>query len=240
MRKRFALAAGVCVLVAAALTRPGPVVRWLARKHPDVLFQKETAEPVVALTIDDSPHPITTPRILDALAEHGAHATFFLIGDRIPGNEEIVRRIVDEGHELGNHLMSNAPSIRLSPAEFERQLVQMHGLLSTYGPVHWFRPGSGWYSRRMLDQVHRHGYRCAMGSCYAYDPHIRSAWYVSRHVLLNTHPGAVIVLHDGAASGRQTVTVLGQVLPELQHRGYRVVTLSELAAVDEARGDDPR
>lgn len=229
MRKGVALALGLTALFLAALIRPGPVIRWLARKHPDVLFHRETEEPLVALTIDDSPHPTWTPQILAALAEHDAHATFFLIGERIPGNEGIVRRIVDEGHELGNHLMANAPSIRLAPAEFERQFQQTHALLAPYGPVRWFRPGSGWYSRRMLDQIQRHGYRCAMASAYAYDPQIRSAWYVSRHILRNTHAGSVIVLHDGAGCGPRTVVVLRHVLPQLQRRGYRVVTLSELA-----------
>jgi peptidoglycan/xylan/chitin deacetylase (PgdA/CDA1 family) len=229
LRKGVALALGLTALVLVALIRPGPVIRWLARRHPDVLFHRETEEPLVALTIDDSPHPTLTPRILDVLAEHNTHATFFLIGERIPGNEAIVRRIVDEGHELGNHLMTNAPSIRLSPAEFERQLQQTHALLAPYGSVRWFRPGSGWYSRRMLDQLRTHGYQCALGSAYAYDPQIRSAWYVSRHILLNTHTGSVIALHDGAGCGAQTVVVLRHVLPELRRRGYRVVTLSELA-----------
>ena len=239
MRKGVVLALALCALVLVALIRPGPVIRWLARRHPDILFHLETEEPLVALTIDDSPHPTLTPRILDVLAEHNAHATFFLIGERIPGNEAIVRRIVDEGHELGNHLMTNAPSIRLSPAEFERQLQQTHALLAPYGSVQWFRPGSGWYSRRMLDQLRTHGYKCALGSAYAYDPQIRSAWYVSRHILHNTHTGSVIVLHDGTASGARTVVVLRHVLPQLQRRGYRVVTLSELAGSNEKHCGEP-
>jgi peptidoglycan-N-acetylglucosamine deacetylase len=233
MRKGVALAIGLLVLVLVALLRPGPVVRWLARRHPDVLFHWPNEKRLVALTIDDSPHPLQTPRILDTLAEHNAHATFFLIGERIPSNEEIVRRIVDEGHELWNHLMTNTPSIGLSPAEFERQLQQTHALLAPYGSVQWFRPGSGWYSHRMLDQLRTHGYRCAMASAYAYDPQIRSVWYVSRHILRNTRAGSVIVLHDGAACGAQTVVVLRNVLPQLQRRGYRVVTLSELAGSNE-------
>jgi peptidoglycan/xylan/chitin deacetylase (PgdA/CDA1 family) len=235
MRKGVAVVLALCALLLAALMRPGPIVRWLARKYPDVLFHRETEETRVALTIDDSPHPTLTPSILDVLAEHDAHATFFLIGERIPGNEEILRRIVDEGHELGNHLMTASPSIRLPAAEFERQLRQTHDLLAPYGPVRWFRPGSGWYSRRMLDQLNAHDYRCAMASAYAYDPQVRSTWYISRHILRNTRPGSVIVLHDGAGCGQRTVAVLRRVLPDLQRRGYRVVTLSELAEQQEAQ-----
>jgi peptidoglycan-N-acetylglucosamine deacetylase len=81
----------------------------------------------------------------------------------------------------------------------------------------------------MIEQIQRHGYRCALGSAYAYDPQIRSAWYASRHILLNTRAGSVIVLHDGAGCGPRTVVVLRHVLPQLQRRGYRVVTLTRFA-----------
>ena len=229
MRKHLAFTFGLCALGAIALARPDFIIRWLARRHPDVLFCTRAQDPLVALTVDDAPHAALTPAILDVLAAHRAHATFFLIGEQVLGNEAVVRRIVEEGHELGNHLMSDASSIRLSAEAFEHQLLQAHDLLSRFGPVRWFRPGGGWYNRRMLGQLGRHGYRCALGSVYAYDCHIRSAWYVSRHILRNTQPGSVIILHDGSKSRRQTVTVLRRVLPPLERRGYQVVPLSELA-----------
>ncbi len=236
MRRSFVLMVGLCALAVGVLIRPRPIIRWLARRSPDVLFYTDAEEPLVALTIDDAPHPSLTPAILDVLAEHGARATFFVIGGRVPGNEELVRRIVEEGHELGNHLMADGPSVRLSAEEFERQLLRTHDLLSPFGPVRWFRPGSGWYSRPMLEQLGRHSYRCALGSAYAYDCHIRSAWYVSRHILLNTRPGSVIILHDGCEGRRRTVSVLRRVLPELRRRGYRIVTLSELADREATQG----
>ncbi len=242
MRKGIALAIGICALILVALViRPGLVVRWLARRYPEVLFHLHTEAPLVALTIDDSPHPDVTPHILDVLAEHDAHATYFVIGEYVPGNEQIVRRMVAEGNELGNHLMADAPSYRLPAAEFERQLLQTHELLAPYGPVRWCRPGHGWFNRRMLGQLHGHGYRCAMASAYSLEFRATSARYAARHILLNARPGAVIVLHDGIGTGRQTVSVLRRVLPELQRRGYRVVTLSELAEAEALpQGDSPR
>ena len=238
MRNVIAPAIGICALILAALLiRPGPVVRWLARRYPAVLFHLETEELLVALTIDDSPHPTMTPPILDVLAEHGAHATFFVIGEHVPGNEAILRRMVGEGHELGNHLMEDAPSYRLPAAEFERQLLQTHDLLAPYGPVRWCRPGHGWFNRRMLGQLHGHGYRCAMASAYSLEFRATSARYAACHILLNARPGAVIVVHDGVGTGRQTVAVLRRVLPALQRRGYRVMTLSELAGAEAADGE---
>lgn len=230
MRKAVVLAGSLCAVVVVWLVlRPRPIIRWLARRYPEILFYTDTEEQLVALTIDDAPHPALTPAILDVLAEHGARATFFVLGERVAGNEGILRRIAEEGHELGNHLMADSPSIRLSSEEFERQLLGTHRLLSPFGPVRWFRPGSGWFSQRMIGQLGRYGYRCALGSAYAYDCHIHSAWHASRHILLSTCPGSVIIVHDGCESRWRTVTVLQRVLPALARRGYRVVTLSELA-----------
>jgi peptidoglycan-N-acetylglucosamine deacetylase len=229
---------GLFSVAVVALIRPSPVVRWLSRRFLDVLFEQANAGPRVALSFDDSPHPTLTPRILDVLAEYGAHATFFMIGEHVAGNEEIMRRLVDEGHELGNHMMSDVPSARLPAAEFERQLLQTHEVLARFGPVRWFRPGHTWFNRRMLDQLHRHGYRCAMASTYALEFLPVPAPYAARHILLNVRPGGVIVLHDGAADRERTVAVLQRVLPALRRRGYQVVTVSELAATGRAPGVD--
>ena len=169
VRTGATLLLGLFSVAIVALIRPGPVVRWLSRRFPDVLFHQRSPAPLVALSFDDSPHATLTPRILDVLAAHDARATFFMIGEHVAGNEEVVRRLVAEGHELGNHMMSDAPSARLPAAEFERQLLQTHELLAPFGPVRWFRPGHGWFNRRMLDQIHRHGYRCAMASAYAFE-----------------------------------------------------------------------
>src|ERR687890_2688504 len=233
MRKGISHLLGLLSVGVAALLRPGPVVRWLSRRFPDVLFQEANAGPLVALTFDDSPHATSTPRILDVLAAHDARATFFMIGEHVAGNEDVVRRLIAEGHELGNHMLSDAPSARLSAAEFERQLRQMHELLTGFGPVRWFRPGHSWFNRRMLDQLHRHGYRCAMASAYAFEFLPVSAPYAARHILLNVRPGGVIILHDSAAAQERTVAVLERILPALRHRGYRVVTLSEIAEADQ-------
>ena len=225
---------GLCSVGLNALVRPGPIVRWLSRRFPDVLFQQPAAGSLIGLSFDDSPHATLTPRILDVLAAHGAHATFFMVGDHVVGNEQIVRRLIAEGHEVGNHMMSDSSSAALPPAEFERQLRQTHALLAPFGPVRWFRPGHGWFNRRMLDQLQRHGYQCAMASAYALEFLPVTAPYAARHILRNVRPGGVIVLHDGAADRERTVAVLERILPELHRRGYQVVTLSELVAADQA------
>jgi peptidoglycan/xylan/chitin deacetylase (PgdA/CDA1 family) len=218
----------ILVVGAVFVFQPDWVISILAKHSPEVVYLVDTQEPVVALTIDDGPDLAATPRILDVLSQHEAHATFFLITSRIPGNEEIVVRTVEEGHELANHLTTDDPSIVLPPAKFERQLLESHRVLSRFSDVHWFRPGSGWYNAEMLSILHQHGYRCALGSVYPFDPQIPSSWFASRYVLRNVRPGSIIVLHDYGARGERTASALATILPELHRRGFRVVTLSEL------------
>jgi len=210
-----------------AFWQPRFVLRLLQRLNPRVLFFVDTAQCLAALTFDDGPHPTVTPCILDVLAEHEAHATFFLIAERIPGNEELVRRLVREGHELGNHQLSEAPSIQLSSTAFEQELLRAHILISAVGAVRWFRPGSGWFSHRMLDQLEHYGYHCVLGSAYL-ENNLPWVWYLAQHILLNTRPGSIIILHDGHPGRQRTVMVLRRILPELQRRGYQIVTVSEL------------
>jgi peptidoglycan/xylan/chitin deacetylase (PgdA/CDA1 family) len=213
---------------AVVVLRPDWIVTWLAGRSPDILYYVDTEQPLVALTIDDGPDPASTPLILDVLKRHSAHATFFLIGNRVAGNEDLLQRTVQEGHEIANHLTTDRPSILLERAEFERQLLASHRVLSQFGEMRWFRPGSGWFNGRMLATVHELGYSLALGSVYPFDPQLPYSWFMIRYVLQNVRPGSVIVLHDHGGRGERTAEALSVILPELLRRGYRVVTLSDL------------
>ena len=94
---------------------------WLARTvSKRVTYSVDTAEPALALTIDDGPDPQTTPALLDILRAHQSRATFFLITERITGNEALLDRMTSEGHELGNHMTREQPSILLGKDGFAR------------------------------------------------------------------------------------------------------------------------
>ncbi|MBI4512707.1 MAG: polysaccharide deacetylase family protein [Gemmatimonadetes bacterium] len=224
------------------LYQPHWLVAELAERSPEVLYFVETRERVVALTIDDGPDPETTPEILRVLARHGAQATFFLISRRIEGHEPLVARIVREGHELGNHLTRDRSSIALSAREFEAALLEADRTLSRFGPVRWFRPTGGWYDEPMLSIAADHGYRCALGSIYPYDALIPWPDFAAFHVLSKVRPGSIIILHDAGTRGRRTVEALRQILPELNRRGFDVVTLSQLvdSAVRTRPGQHPK
>jgi peptidoglycan/xylan/chitin deacetylase (PgdA/CDA1 family) len=212
------------------LFHPRWFVTWVGERLPHVLFCVDTNEPVIALTIDDGPHATVTPAILDVLARHGAHATFFVLGECIPGNEALLDRIRNEGHELANHLFTDMPSILLSDTEIESQLVAVDSMITT-GPIKWFRPGSGWFRRGMLQVVRKHGYRCVLGSVYPIDTHVRSNSLIEKNALGGLAPGAILVLHDGQADRMRTVEVLESILPRIKALGLRVVTLTDLVGV---------
>ena len=127
-------------------------------------YSVQTEEPIVALTIDDGPDSSTTPAILDLLDEYGAAATFFVITDRIPGNEQLLERMIEEGHELGNHMTNDEPSIRLGREGFAADLGTADTTLSKFDEIRWVRPGSGWFTANMIDTAEARGSRVVLGS----------------------------------------------------------------------------
>lgn len=213
---------------------PRQLLYAVARANPQVLFYVETERPVLALTLDDGPDPVVTPKILDLLEHYGVRATFFLIGDRVPGNEALLARMRAGGHELANHMAHDESSIGLTPAEFKHQLAEVDSLIAGEdGPRgHWLRPGSGWFNERMLEQLETEGYRLALGSVYPHDLVLKSPALVADFILERSFPGGVIILHDGDGDPERTLAVLERVLPVLIARGYRFLTLTEMSALD--------
>lgn len=202
----------------------------LPGSYPEVVFFFPTDLPLVALTIDDAPDPVTTAPILDLLAEHDATATFFIISDRIQGNEALIERMVAEGHEIGNHMTADEMSVRLSAEDFERKLHRAHDRLSSYAQVHWFRPASGWFNERMIGEMRELDYRLVLGSIFPFDTHQSWPGFSSWLVRTRSGPGSVIVLHDGGERGANTHEALSEILPSLQAQGLKPVTLSQLSS----------
>ncbi len=233
----FRLASAVAVALslawAQALGEPRWLIDLLPGSPPDVTYYVNTDQRVIALTIDDGPDTETTPRILDLLDAHGAKATFFIISNRVAGREAVLRRMVEAGHEIGNHLTRDRPSIRLSPEEFARALDESHEILSRHANVRWFRPGSGWFNDSMVEIARKqHAYRLALGSVYPIDAHIHVPSLAASYILWSVEPGSIVVLHDGGDRGGSTIATLERVLPKLKARDYRLVTLSTLATME--------
>jgi peptidoglycan/xylan/chitin deacetylase (PgdA/CDA1 family) len=231
------LLAALLLLGLVVFLQPRFLLNVVARMNDRVLYFVETESRLVSLTIDDGPHAEVTPRILDVLREHDARATFFLIGERAREHSDLVERIRAEGHEIGNHLMRDFPSILLSRSRFREEVNTAHEILTDFGDLRWLRPASGWFRRSMLEEIEQAGYRCCLGSVYPRDTKLTSVGLLSRYLLWNVFPGSIMILHDGTDARMRTVEVLRRVLPELTRRGYRVVSVSDLVTHDEASTD---
>ena len=213
-----------------SLTQSKLAIAWIARTSPNVKYFHDTDQPIIALTIDDGPDPRTTPKILETLGKYDAKATFFITTSRIKGCESIIEAIVDHGHELGNHLTEDSPSIFLTDDEFEADLLKAHSMLEKFESPVWMRPASGWYRPSMVAIANKRGYQVALGCIFPFDTFLVSSDFAADFILSKAFPGAIIVMHDTGTWGEETAKTLDMVLPELSHQGYKILTLSNLFA----------
>lgn len=199
---------------------------------PNAIYFKTTKQPVIALTIDDSPDADTTLEILAVLAEYQIVATFFPISNKIADHQDIIEAMVRNGHEIGNHLTEDEPSIKLKE-NFATELHKAHQILSNFTTIKWLRPGGGWGNQTMVEIAAKYHYRVALGSVWSYDTHIPSSNFATWFILTNTKPGSIIVLHDVEQRGKRTIITLKKVIPELHKKGYFFVTLSEMFELED-------
>ena len=187
------------------------------------------AEDRFALTIDDGLDPATTPRILETLSRHDARATFFVLAETLQENGPLVRRLLAEGHELGNHQWTDTPAISLRPDRFESEVERANAAITAFAVPRWFRPGGGAPPGGAAQLVDGLGLRIALGSVFPFDSHIPWTPLLCAHVEGRTRAGSIVVLHDRGDRGLRTAAVLDRVLPRLKQRGLHATTLSELA-----------
>jgi peptidoglycan/xylan/chitin deacetylase (PgdA/CDA1 family) len=207
-------------------------IRWpvgaAARRWPDVVFRLDTTRPAVALTLDDGPDPAVTPAVLDLLAAHGCRATFFVHGSRARRHPAIVARIVEEGHELGNHQWEDRPCRRLPLAAFVDDLRRTHEVLSEHAPVDLMRPGSGLIRADQREALPALAYRCVLGSVYPLDAHLPQGRALGALAARCAGPGDVLILHEGPRRRTGVVAMLDAALGRLRARGLEATTLAEL------------
>ena len=226
---------GVLVLLGVAvlwiLLHPSDrVLRRIAGFYPGTIFCGDTREHVVALTIDDAPHPDVTPGILRELRADGVRATFFILGANASAYPDLIDAIRADGHELANHLFTDRISARLSDRAFVDELRRTDELIQPQGTPKWCRPGSGILTPRLVRLMRENGYTPVAGTAYPVDLRT-SVGFTVNHFLQNIRPGAILVLHDGGARRMNNIKVLSTLLPRIRQRGYRMVTLTELSRV---------
>jgi peptidoglycan/xylan/chitin deacetylase (PgdA/CDA1 family) len=190
-----------------------------------VLSRLPTREPVVWLTIDDGPST-DTPAILDALDAHRAKATFFVVASRARERPELVREILRRGHGLGNHSASH-PSAwfwALGPRRMAREIADAQATLHeiTGQSPRWFRAVVGMANPFVAAPLARLGLARVAWSARGYDAVDGDAARVVGRIERDLAPGAIVLLHEGAAHGR-SVEALTMLLDRLAARGLRTV-----------------
>lgn len=187
----------------------------------------------VALTFDDGPNPEATPRILDALAARGAKATFFVLGRHADRWPELVRRIAEEGHALGNHGWHHRKLHVRGPGYVRRDLtLGTESIVSASGVrPKLFRAPHGFRSPWVSPIAGSLGQRTVGWSRGVWDSAKPGVDRIVRRTVDGTRPGSIMLLHDGDGydingDRRQTADAVPLILEELIGRGYTLVTVT--------------
>lgn len=178
----------------------------------------------VALTFDDGPRADTTSALLDGLSARGASATFFLIGEQIPGNEALVRRMAAEGHQVGNHTYSHVVLESAGNNAIVEEIHKTEVLLTEIlgAGTYWLRPPYGMVDRGRIDLINS---PMIFWSLDPEDWKVLDTDKVTAAILESVRPGDIILLHDFYPT---SVEAALQVIDALQAQGYVFVTVEEL------------
>lgn len=202
----------------------------------DAAYIGNTEEKVLYLTFDAGYENGCTPAILDALKKHEAKAAFFLVGNFIEKNADLVRRMVSEGHTVGNHTMHHYDMSKISEkAAFQKELQDLEDLyreVTGEDLPKFYRPPQGVYSEENLKMAQELGYKTVFWSLAYVDwnndaqPSHQQAF---DKLLPRTHNGAVVLLH---ATSQTNAEILDELLTKWEQQGYRFGSLEELFGVD--------
>jgi len=199
-----------------------------------VLNRLPAGTEAVSITFDDGPNPDATPRILDALGKEGVHATFFVLGRHAERWPNLVRRMADEGHQLGNHGYWHRKLHRRSPAYVRDDLVRGTDAIAQAAGVRpkVFRAPHGFRNPWVTPIAASLGQRTIGWSLGVWDSARPGAGEIARRALNGLHAGSILLLHDGdgydpAGDRLQTAEALPVIIRGLRDRGLRIATLPE-------------
>lgn len=200
------------------LFKPPRLADWVL---PRLRWRFSVSEPVVFLTFDDGPNLEITPFVLDLLKQYNWKATFFCVGQNIEKNPELFRRVLTEGHTIGNHTMKHLNSIK---TDNETYLDSFRAFERTYSS-RLFRPPYGRIKPSVAKEIGK-THQIIMWSWLSYDYDLS----VSDERILDEakriKPGDIIVLHDNAKITERQKILLPQLFELLQKKGFRSEVIS--------------
>eukprot|EP00405_Crypthecodinium_cohnii_P017504 CAMPEP_0206460166 /NCGR_PEP_ID=MMETSP0324_2-20121206/24603_1 /ASSEMBLY_ACC=CAM_ASM_000836 /TAXON_ID=2866 /ORGANISM="Crypthecodinium cohnii, Strain Seligo" /LENGTH=318 /DNA_ID=CAMNT_0053931843 /DNA_START=33 /DNA_END=989 /DNA_ORIENTATION=+ len=219
---------------------------------PQVVWRIPVKSSKAALTIDDVPllkGPTSVEKVLDVLRKHEVKATLFIMsGFDLPEDQggmdpkarekcrQLLKRAVEEGHELGNHLKFDRPAIAQPVEEFDADFDHCDKLIAELSggkdkwaqrPYKWFRPASAMWTDHILRMADQHDYRTVVGNCYPHDVASVSRFVNSSYLTKRVRKGAVVIVHDRF----HTPETLDEALPNIKKQGIELCTLSDLQTI---------
>jgi peptidoglycan/xylan/chitin deacetylase (PgdA/CDA1 family) len=183
----------------------------------------------VALTIDDGPHDKTTPALLDVLRGDHVRATFFVIGENVKKNPRLARRMVAEGHDVGNHTQSHLPLDTLTPRQMRNEISDCDINFNRVTGRHLalLRPPGMRYNKKVLRVARELGYIVVSDTWGAKDYARVTPDFIVRGTRRWVENGSILLFHDDYPA---TVAALPRIISDLKNDGYRFVTISEMLA----------
>ncbi|MFJ3086334.1 polysaccharide deacetylase family protein [Streptomyces drozdowiczii] len=178
----------------------------------------------MVLTFDDGPDPLYTPHILDTLREHDVRAMFFLCGEMANDNRDLVRRIADEGHTVGNHTWTHPLVTKLSRAGVTDELGRTSDVIEeiTGAAPLWYRAPYGAWNRNSFEIGAAMGMEPMAWTVDTLDWTVPGTDTIVRRVRQGAGPGVVVLSHDAGGNRSQSVAALRRYLPQLLDDGYRL------------------
>jgi peptidoglycan-N-acetylglucosamine deacetylase len=179
----------------------------------------KTGKREVWLTIDDGPDPATTPRTLNALAHHGARATFFLIGEKAARHPGLVAEIARQGHTIANHTYSHQPARfwALTGRQLGREIDRCTAAIRAAGvePAPWFRGPVGLKNIFLFRELARRGLGLVHWNTRGYDTRPRPPDKIIDDITRDLQPGAIILFHEHAPSLGKEPTLIERLLARI-------------------------
>jgi peptidoglycan-N-acetylglucosamine deacetylase len=202
---------------------------------PGTYFQARVDQPYIAMTFDDGPSAENTPRLLEMLKQRNIKVTFFLIGQNVAANPDIVRRILADGHEIGNHTWTHPQLSKLSDDKVTTEITKTQEAIkdaSGYTPT-LLRPPYGAITPRQREWISsKLGLNVIIWSVDPFDWKRPGSAVITQRILSQVRPGAIILSHD---IHKQTVDAMPATLDGLLAKGYKFVTVSQLIALNKPK-----
>ncbi len=205
----------------------------LRRKYSETFKFRGPEVKQVALTFDDVPDPRFTPQVLDALRKEDVKATFFVVGHRAKKYPNLLRKIHQEGHIIGNHSYSHPQFKNRSLKQFQNEILRTEKIIANvigYRPK-LIRPPYGEINEEQIKWAKTHGYTIVNWNVDSLDWKGLNAEKVKQNVLQALGPGSIVLQHAGGGTGSDlsgTIQALPDIIRSLKTQGYHFVTLPEL------------